>query len=931
VEPYGSGDYGGFRNVLPPGENGLVNAPQLAEYEASKTRPPHNDDQLAMYHDLTTAAPNITQGEIPGFFKDATFGVPGGDVESTESPEPGVTIVRDKGFGVPHIYGDTRPALMFGIGWATAEDRLFFLDVLRHAGAGTLGSFAGGSNVSMDEGAWASAPYTQQDLLEQIDYGLSHSPYGAQILSDAQNYVAGINAYIQRAQNPLYTGLLMPAEYVALGRPQGPAPFTLTDLILIGSIIGGELGNGGGDQLNNAILYQALKRRLGPEHFRVAGSPELVGGRGRATRPGKHHDHSGFATFATFDAPNDPEAPATVRGRSFPYQTLPAPTRATLRTIALPDPGSVHFVNHVTAGRVPAAASLAADAGGAPAPGPAAQGHAEAQGGLLAFPHDMSNALLVSAAHSRTGHPIAVMGPQVAYFSPEVLMEQDVHGPGIDADGATFPGTNLYVELGHGRDYAWSATSSGQNIIDTFAVPLCNPRGGSVALDSNYYLLRGRCVQMETLTRSESWQPNFLVDSTPKGSVTFQTQRTAFGLVIARATIHHRPVAYTNLRSTYMHELDSIVGFYLLNNPDLLKNPQDFFNAAYQIDYTFNWFYADDKHIAYFDSGLNPVRAPHTDPLFPTWSTYAWQGYRGTAATTPASLTERRMSEAAMPHVTDQSYLTSWNNKQAPGYGDGATGQEFASVYRSQTLDNNIHHYLAVGTGKMTLTDLINAMGNAGTQDLRGVEVLPYALRIMGHPRDQALAHAVRQLRTWVASGAHRINREHPGPTGDYDQTDAVRVMDAWWPLLVRAEFQPVVGGALLDLLERNFPINDEPGHGTAGDHLGSSWDVGFYGIVQKDLRAALGLHVAGPLNRVYCGNGSLNRCRQALLSSLRTAIAVSPQKVYPADGVCKAGDQMCSDSIQYRAVGAVSQPLEEWINRPTFQQAVEVQGHGPR
>ncbi len=41
-------------------------------------------------------------------FKDATFGVPAGAAESTQSPEPGLTIVRDEQFGVPHIYGDTR-------------------------------------------------------------------------------------------------------------------------------------------------------------------------------------------------------------------------------------------------------------------------------------------------------------------------------------------------------------------------------------------------------------------------------------------------------------------------------------------------------------------------------------------------------------------------------------------------------------------------------------------------------------------------------------------------------------------------------------------------------------------------------------------------------------------------------------------------------
>ena len=71
---------------------------------------------------------------------------------------------------------------MFGIGWATAEDRLFFIDVLRHAGQGDLAQFAGGSNVAMDESVWANEPYTQQDLENQVNYGIAHLPDGAQIL-----------------------------------------------------------------------------------------------------------------------------------------------------------------------------------------------------------------------------------------------------------------------------------------------------------------------------------------------------------------------------------------------------------------------------------------------------------------------------------------------------------------------------------------------------------------------------------------------------------------------------------------------------------------------------------------------------------------------------------------------------------------------------
>ena len=73
-------------------------------------------------------------------------------------------------------------------------------------------------------------------------------------------------------------------------------------------------------------------------------------------------------------------------------------------------------------------------------------------------------------------------------------MDVDVHGPGIDARGATFAGISLYVLLGHGRDYAWSATSAGQDIIDTFAVPLCEPDGSKPTIDSMHYRFRGQCL-----------------------------------------------------------------------------------------------------------------------------------------------------------------------------------------------------------------------------------------------------------------------------------------------------------------------------------------------------------------------------------------------------------------------------------------------------
>ena len=42
-------------------------------------------------------------------------------------------------------------------------------------------------------------------------------------------------------------------------------------------------------------------------------------------------------------------------------------------------------------------------------------------------------------------------------------------------------------------------------------------------------------------------------------------------------------------------------------------------------------------------------------------------------------------------------------------------------------------------------------------------------------------------------------------------------------------------------------------------------------------------------------------------------------------------GDQTCYDSVRFRPVGGATQPLIPWINRPTYQQANEIQSRVPR
>src|SRR5438477_4436505 len=126
----------------------------------------------------------------------------------------------------------------------------------------------------------------------------------------------------------------------------------------------------------------------------------------------------------------------------------------------------------------------------------------------LAVPHAMSNALLVSGTHTKTGRPIAVMGPQTGYFVPQLLVEKDVHGPDIDARGVAFAGTDLIVQLGRGRNYAFSATSAGADNVDQWVLKLCEPGGGPPTVNSMGYLHNGSCVPIEAFDQTIVAKPS---------------------------------------------------------------------------------------------------------------------------------------------------------------------------------------------------------------------------------------------------------------------------------------------------------------------------------------------------------------------------------------------------------------------------------------
>src|SRR5882724_13176763 len=173
------GDALGFLNIVPPGQDGVLNGPEAIAAQGGQY-PPHVKDQLAMYGDLVYNTPGLTEDRLLEFYKDASFGVREDDIDRVYSPTANVTVVRDLSFGVPHIFGTTRYATMFAQGYTGAEDRLFLMGVLRHLGRARLSEFLGASpaNIAMDQGQLAIAPYLQTDLTAQIDAIRNSGPDG---------------------------------------------------------------------------------------------------------------------------------------------------------------------------------------------------------------------------------------------------------------------------------------------------------------------------------------------------------------------------------------------------------------------------------------------------------------------------------------------------------------------------------------------------------------------------------------------------------------------------------------------------------------------------------------------------------------------------------------------------------------------------------
>ena len=589
--------------------------------------------------------------------------------------------------------------------------------------------------------------------------------------------------------------------------------------------------------------------------FGNGGGQEVLDSEYKAQLENNFGETAGKEIFKDLRRVNDPEAPTTGK-TAFPYDQ--EPSGATPGAL-LVEPGTVS---------------------------PAAK---KAQSALTASRRHMSNFLLAGAKDAANGHPKAVMGPQLGYYYPEIVFQADLHGPGVDAQGIVAP-ISPYVFIGRGKDFAWSLTSEGAENTQTFLEKLCEPSKEPVTRETDFYEYNGECIPFTTFDAGKLGAG----ESEPAREVIFK--ESVHGPISGTAMVGGQIYAIATDRSTRGREPAGEVAFSKMDS-NKVHNPTQFFEAANELETTFNMSYVDNEHIAFFSTGRLPITAPGTDPSLPTLGTgeYDWKGFLG--------LNEH-------PHEVDPSsgFITNWNNKAAPEWGAASDEWGQGPIHRVQL-------YKGFKEG-MSEADDVAIMNKAATQDLRAVEIWPTIERVLNSPgtAPSALALAAEKtMRKWVASGSSRYGKEGPKAPG-------AAILDRAWTPIAEAVMKPVLGESLTGELKGFFgPDNGE-------NSGGSSYGGGWYGYVSKSLHEVLGDSVMEPNSRGYCGNGNLESCRNSLWAAFQGA-AESLQSEQGSE-IKKWRATPTRIVFQPGLIGGI--PTMSWTNRSTFQQVIEFTGHAP-
>ncbi len=325
----------------------------------------------------------------------------------------GTAYIAVDSLGMPHIYGDDQPSILFVQGYQTAKERFWQMDAFRRVAEGRLSELFGTLTFDMD--VEMRTIFTTRDgrRIEQALWDRLQADAPEQAVL-AQAYTNGINAWLADLRAGR-NGATLPAEYTLVGftgddlddwRPQ--------DSLAIGRLQAFSLSSTLGEEIEAAEIAAALPEALRLDIFRSApGAPATV-------LPVAALEER------TAESRTAPQAPQP------PLELLHS-VRAMLDRLSDSNPFG----------------SRADDVG--------------------------SNNWIVAPSLSANGHAMLANDPHLQLFNPAIWhMVQLDAGPGFRATGVNFPGLPGII-LGHNDFGAWGATVAVFDVTDVYVEEVTTP------------------------------------------------------------------------------------------------------------------------------------------------------------------------------------------------------------------------------------------------------------------------------------------------------------------------------------------------------------------------------------------------------------------------------------------------------------------------
>jgi len=554
--------------------------------------------------------------------------------EAEPAPSQQVRIDRDA-MGVPHVFGETSAAVLFGAGYAEAQDRLADMEMSRRRALGRTAELLGPSAVASDI-------ISRDRMLAPTELLRMYRALEPEYQRMMQAYVDGVNRVIADIeQDPAHK---TPYEFTAWGVK--PERWSLLDYL---QMVAAFPRDREGNELQNLAFLNAMVARYG--------------------------ETTGRAIFDDLVPPSDPDSPTAI-----PAGEDLAPARPT-----------------------PKATYLTLDTGkaGATTPPPATS------------TQDHSRCLVIGPRRSASGKVLML---ESTADGPEIHL----HGGGFDSAGFSGPAWGVPI-MGRGPHHGWLVTSGVSDSTDYFAEKL-DPR------NPYRYWFDGR------------WRPvaRRLEAIRVKGAapIVHEVAQTVHGSIISWDKPHD--VAYAARFAERGHELDNWVGVVEMQRARSLQEFEARGIARLSTD--FGVCYGDEQgNIGFWETGLQPKRAPQADPRLPTPGTgaYEWQGF--------LSLGER-------PHMLNpkQGYIHAWNSKPTTWSREGDEGR-FGATFRTW-LGNR----LGASSHGVTLLDMAddnrriwNAYGARDRTQTSPDFFAPYLQAAAQSAHDPEISEAVALMTSW--------------------------------------------------------------------------------------------------------------------------------------------------------------------------------------